>query len=128
MNKKEASKAWHVNVNDVVRICEHMQVDADHIPEDLEPVYVPRREVRTDPHRYYIYVLEVVGNPRLKLEGVDEDIIQSCVTQLSRIGLIVPKKGCAPDSTDHRDYILSADREKFYAFSNSRVKEKIGAL
>ena len=128
MNKKEAAKAWHVNEKDVERICGYMQVDINNIPENLQPVYVPRREVKMDPHRFYIYVLEAIDNPCLRLEGADSDIIRSCVTQLRGIGLIVPKKGTDPDSSDYRDYILSADRELFYQWTNSKARENLNAL
>ncbi len=128
MDKKEAARAWHVSEKDVKRICEHMQVDVKNIPEDLQPVYVPGKKVKMDPHRFYIYVLEVINNPILRLEGVDEDILQSCVTQLRLAGLIVPRKGADPESTDYRDYVLSADRERFYAWSNSKARENFGML
>ena len=120
MNKKDAAKAWHVKEKDVKRICDHMQIDINNIPEDLQPVYVPAKELRKDPHRFYIYILEVINNPLLVLEDVDETIIQSCVTQLHKEGLIVPKKNADPESTNYRDYVLSADREKFYTWMNSK--------
>lgn len=128
MNKKEAAEAWHVSVKDVKRICSHMQIDPSDIPADTQPVYVPDKRVASDPHRFYIYALTVINNPILHLEGVDELILESCVTQLSRAGLIVPKKGANPDSTDYRDYVISADRQAFYDWSDKRTKVEFGML
>ena len=126
MNKREAAAAWRVSVKDVKRICRHMQINVNAIPEDTQPVYVPDKRVARDPHRFYIYALTVINNPILRLEGVDELILASCVTQLSRAGLIVPKKGADPESSDCRDYVISADRAAFYDWSGKRVRKGLG--
>ena len=55
MNKKEAAAAWHVSVKEVKRICRHMQLDPNAIPEDAQPVYVPDNRTASDPHRFYAY-------------------------------------------------------------------------
>ena len=128
MNKKEAAKAWHVNKKEVERVCKHMQVDEKNIPENLQPVYVPSNQTRADPHRFYIYVLEVIANPVFHLEGYDETIIQSCVTQLHHAGLIVLKAGADPDSANYRDYLISADRERFYQWNRSKLNGTFDAI
>ena len=128
MNKREAAAAWRVSIKDVKRICKHMQIDVNAIPEDTQPVYVPDKRVASDPHRFYTYALTVINNPILHLEGVDELILASCVTQLSKMGLIVPKKGADPESSDYRDYVMSADRSAFYDWSGKRAQEEIGML
>ena len=128
MNRKEAAEAWNVSEKAVKRICSYMQIDVKQIPEDTQPVYVPDKKVATDPHRFYTYVLEVINNPILHLEGVDDLILESCVTQLRKIGLIVAKNGCDPESTDYRDYVLSADRKAFYDWTRRRAKEEFGIL
>lgn len=128
MNMREAAAAWHVSVKEVKRICRHMRIDLNAIPEDTQPVFVPDKRVATDPHRFYIYVLTVINNPVLHLEGVDELILESCVTQLARSGLIVPKKGADSGSTDYRDYVISADRQGFYDWSGRRAKSELGMM
>ncbi len=128
MNRKEAAEAWHVSEKEVKRICEHMQLDVNAIPEDTRPVYVPDKRIASDPHRFYIYALAVINNPVLHLEGVDPLILESCVTQLSRTGLIVPKEGADPGSADYRDYVISADRSAFYDWSGRRAREELGLL
>ena len=70
----------------------------------------------------------MINNPILHLEGVDELILASCVTQLSKTGLIVPKKGADPESSDYRDYVISADRSAFYDWSGKRAQEELGML
>ena len=128
MNKKEAAAAWHVSVKEVKRICRHMQLDPNAIPGDARPVYVPDKRTASDPHRFYAYALTVINNPVLRLEGVDPLILESCVTQLSKAGLIVPKQGADPESTDYRDYVISADRQRFYDWSGKRAREELGML
>ena len=128
MNKKEAAVAWHISVKEVKRICKHMQLDPNDIPEDTSPVYVPDKRIAHDPHRFYTYALTVIGNPALHLEGMDELILQSSVTQLSKTGLIVPKAGADPGSADYRDYVISADRQGFYDWIGTRAKEQLGML
>ena len=128
MNKKEAAQLWNVPEKSVKKICRHMNIDVKNIPEDLVPVYVPEMHIRKDPHRYYIYVLEVINYPHLVLEGVDTDIIESCVTQLCQTGLIVPKKGKSPASADYHDYVITADRERFYEWYSSKAKQSLNIL
>ena len=128
MNKKEASQIWGVSEKDVKTICRHMEVDVKNIPEDLVPVYVPDKHVRKDPHRFYIYVLEVIDNPHLILDGVDENIIESCVTQLCKAGLITLKKGKDPASADYHDYVITVDRQRFYDWYDNKGKESLEAM
>ena len=128
MNKKEAAAAWRVSVKEVKRICKHMQLDVNAIPEDTQPVYVPDKRIASDPHRFYTYALTVIDNPVLHLEGVDQLVLESCVTQLCKAGLIVPKQGTDPASADYRDYVISGDRQRFYDWSGKRAKEELGML
>ena len=128
MNKKEAAAAWRVSVKEVKRICKHMQLDVNAIPEDTQPVYVPDKRAASDPHRFYTYALTVIDNPVLQLEGVDRLVLESCVTQLCKAGLIVPKQGADPASADYRDYVISGDRQRFYDWSGKRAKEELGML
>ncbi|MBO5551106.1 MAG: hypothetical protein J5966_04025 [Lachnospiraceae bacterium] len=100
MNTAEASKAWEVTVIEVGQICEQMGIDADNIPDDTVPVYVPDRYYEDDPHRYYIYLLDVISNTHMELKGFDQNILETCVEQLKEKKLIVLKRGANADSLD----------------------------
>lgn len=128
MNKKEAAAAWHVSEREVKRICKHMKIDCANIPEDTKPVFVPDKWEALDPYRFYTYTLAVIENPALHLEGMDSLVLESCVTQLCKAGLIVLKKGADPSSADYRDYVISADRQKYYDWVGISSRQKIGMV
>ena len=123
MNAKQAARAWEVSETEVERICEEMELDSDEIPEDTVPVYVPDRIYESNPHRYYIYLLEVIANTHLEIRGVDKSILETCVGQLKEKKLIVLKTGADPDSLDYRDYVLSAERSLFYEWYTYLTKD-----
>ena len=125
MNAKQAARAWEVSETEVERICEEMELDSDEIPEDTVPVYVPDRIYESNPHRYYIYLLEVIANTHLEIRGVDKSILETCVGQLKEKKLIVLKTGADPDSLDYRDYVISAETNLYNDWCNSLVKESM---
>ena len=59
------------------------------------------------------------------LEGIDADIVATCVEQLTAAGLIVLKHGRPKDSIDYHDYMVSANRTEFYNWQSSKTKNKI---
>lgn len=110
MNRKQASIRWEVSEYEVSKICKHMNIDSKNIPEDTIPVYIPDKRYTKDPHRFYVFVLDVIINSHLEIEGIDPDILATCVEQLRETGLIVLKHGRAVGSVDYRDYMISANR------------------
>jgi len=101
MNKKQAAERWEVSVYYVGKICKYLGISSRDIPEDTIPVYIPDKRYKADPHRYYIFVLDVIINTHLDLVNVDQDIIETCVVQLKNAGLIVLKHGKAEESVDY---------------------------
>jgi len=125
MNKKQASRRWEVSENEVRKICKHMNLDSKNIPDDTIPIYIPDGRYTKDPHRFYIFILDVIINTHLELEGIDADIIATCVEQLRVAGLIVLKHGRPTDSIDYHDYMVSANRVEFYNWKSAKIKNKI---
>ena len=125
MNRAQASREWEISENDVTKICEGMGIDANNIPDGTVPVYQPDPDNETDPHRYYIYLLEVISNTHMELKGIDKRILETCVAQLKEKKLIVLKTGAEPDSLDYRDYVISPERALFYEWYNYLMKDKV---
>ena len=128
MNREQASRAWELTGKEVVTICREMGIDADNIPDGTVPVYVPNQLYESDPHRHYIYLLEVIANTHMEIRGVDQAILETCVAQLKEKKLIVLKQGADPDSLNYRDYLLSADRALFNEWYNSLVKDSMSVI
>ena len=127
MNIQQAAARWEVPEKTARKICDHMQVDPDDIPEDLRPVYVDDR-YKDDPHRIYLVLLDVIINTHLELEGMDPVLVGTCLKQLREEGLIVVKNGRDPESNDYHDYILTPDKEKYYSWHESRTKDSLNIL
>ena len=125
MNKKQASSRWEVSEYEVSKICKLMHLDPKNIPEDTIPIYIPDGRYKKDPHRFYIFILDVIINTHLELEGIDTDIVAICVEQLKAAGLIVLKHGRPKDSIDYHDYMVSANRTEFYNWQSAKIKNKI---
>ena len=125
MKVKEASDHWDVSNYQARRICKYMGLDTRNIPENIEPVYIKDKRYKRNPFRFYIYVLDVVINTHLRLEDVDNEIIETCVEQLSELGIIILKRGRSEKSVDYRDYIISPNRELFYNWKDYNVKRKL---
>lgn len=102
-----------------------MHLNPKDIPENTIPVYIPDGRYKKDPHRFYVFVLDVIINSHLELEGIDPDITATCVEQLKEAGLIVLKYGRAVGSVDYRDYMISANRAEFYNWKDAKMKSKI---
>jgi len=128
MNRTEASRAWEISEAEVVKICENMDIDADNIPDGTLPVYSPDPGYVSDPHRYYIYLMEVISNTHMELKGIDRNILETCVAQLKEKKLIVLKKGADPDSLDYHDYVVSAERALYNEWYESLVKDSLGII
>lgn len=125
MNVKRAASLWEVSESMVRKICKQMQLDPKNIPEDTIPVYIPDKRYTKDPHRFYVFVLDVIINSHLELEGIDPDIIATCVEQLRDAGLIVLKHGRTAGSVDYHDFMVSANRTEFYNWKDAKIKSKI---
>ena len=128
MKVRQAAEKWEVTRYQAEKICKHMGLDPRNIPESAVPVYVPDGRYKTDPHRHYVFVLDVIINTHMALEGIDGNIIETCVVKLREAGLIVLKHGKETGSADYRDYMISPDRELFYNWKNCKMKEKINVL
>lgn len=128
MNRAQASRAWEISEIEVLRICEGMGINADNIPDDTVPVYVPDRLYEADPHRYYIYLLEVISNTHMVIKGIDKDILETCVAQLKEKKLIVLKNSANPDSLDYRDYLMSAEKALYNDWYGSLVKDSMSVI
>lgn len=105
-----------------------MGIDKDNIPEDTVPVYVPDPVVLNDSHRVYISLLDVIGNPKLELEGIDKDLIVTALGELKQKGLITIIQGRDPNSTDYHDYMMSANRAEFINWYFCRANEDMGII
>ena len=128
MNTKQAAARWEVSEYMVRKICKHLGVSCRNIPEDTTPVYIIDKRYQKDPHRFYIFVLDVIINTHLVLEGIDPDIIATCVEQLRDVGLIVTKHGRPARSLNYRDYMVSANRTEFYDWKTANMKNKISII
>lgn len=128
MRLKQAANKWEVPLSVARNICKDMSVDPQNIPESLKPVYHRDKRYTKNPHRYYVFLLDVISNTHLELEGIDNDILETCVEQLRNEGLIVLKRGKPIDSFDYHDFIISPQREIFYNWQNYGIKKKIELL
>ena len=125
MNITQASRKWEISEGEVESICREMGIDAADIPEDTVPVYVPDRFYESNPHRYYIYLLDVISNTHMDIKGIDKSTLETCVAQLKEKKLIVLKTGADPSSLDYHDYLISADRAIYNEWYNSLIKESM---
>lgn len=125
MNITQASRAWEIPESDVESICMEMGIDADDIPDDTVPVYLPDRFYESNPHRYYIYLLDVISNTHMEIKGIDKITLETCVAQLKEKKLIVLKAGADPDSLDYHDYLISAERALYNEWYNSLIKDSM---
>ena len=128
MNKTQASRAWEISETEVQRVREAMGIDANNIPDDTVPTYVPNEFYEGDPHRYYLYLLDVISNTHMEIRGIDRDILETCVAQLKEKKLIILKRGANPDSLDYHDYLLSAERALFNEWYSSLVKDSVSFI
>ena len=128
MNRAQAARAWEMTEGEAARICGEMGLDPDNIPEDTVPVYVPDEFCRTDPHRYYVCLLEVIANTHMEIRGVDRKILETCVAQLKEKKLIVLRIGADPDSLDYHDYLLSPERGLYDEWYASLMKGSMSFL
>ena len=128
MNKKQAMKKWEVTSYQVDKICKYLGISSKHIPEEITPVYIPDKRYKADPHRFYIFVLDVIINTHLELVNITQSIVETCVVQLKNAGLIVLKHGKTEESVDYHDYIISPNREIFYNWKYSKMKAKIALI
>ena len=71
------------------------------------------------------HIGNMIINSHLVLEGIDPDIIATCVEQLRDTGLVVLKHGRAVGSVDYHDYMVSANRAEFYNWKDAKMKSKI---
>ena len=124
----QASRAWEISEDEVIKVCKEMGIDSDNIPDGTVPVYVPDELYKGDPHRFYIYLLEVISNTHMEIKGIDKSILETCVAQLKEKKLIVLKCGAKPDSLDYRDYLLSPERTLYNEWCDSLVKESVSLL
>lgn len=128
MNREQASRAWEIPEKEVKKICKEMGIDDDNIPDGTVPVYVPDRFYDTDPHRYYIYLMEVIANTHMEIKGIDQNILETCIAQLKGKKLITLKRGAAPDSLDYHDYLLSAETGLYNEWYGHIMKASISLL
>lgn len=125
MNVAQASRAWEITENEVRMICKEMGIETDNIPDDTVPVYVPDRYYEDNPHRFYIYLMDVISNTHMEIRGIDKAILETCVAQLKEKKLIVLKAGADRDSLDYRDYLVSAERDIYNEWYNSMIKNSM---
>ena len=128
MNTAQASRAWEISEKEVRLICKEMGLDADNIPEETVPVYVPDRLYESNPHRYYLYLLDVISNTHMEIKGIDKTILETCVAQLKEKKLIVLKTGADLDSLDYHDYLMSAERDLYNDWYNSLIKDSVSLI
>ena len=127
MNLQQAAARWEVTEKTAKKLCENMQVDPENIPDDLRPVYKSDK-YGEDPHRVYLELLDVIMNTHLDLGETDPAVVKTCLAQLRKENLIVAKNGRDPESDDYHDYILIPDKEKYYAWYESRTKDTMKLL
>ncbi len=125
MNVAQASRAWEITEKEVRMICKEMGIETDNIPDDTVPVYVPDRYYEDNPHRYYIYLMDVISNTHMEIRGIDKAILETCVAQLKEKKLIILKAGADRDSLDYRDYLVSAERDVYNEWYNSLIKNSM---
>lgn len=125
MNVAQASRAWEITEKEVRMICKEMGIETDNIPDDTVPVYVPDRYYEDNPHRYYIYLMDVISNTHMEIRGIDKAILETCVAQLKEKKLIILKAGADRDSLDYRDYLVSAERDIYNEWYNSMIKNSM---
>ena len=128
MNIKKAASCWEVTEKKARKICKSMGIDPKDIPENLRPIYIPDKRYTKNPHRFYVFVLDVIANTHMDLEGFDSIIIETCVEQLRKAGLIVLKHGVNEGSLDYHDYLISINQELFYNWKNAKMNNKIVML
>lgn len=128
MNASQAACAWEISEKQVKMICKKMGISADHIPDDTMPLYVPGQLYETDPHRYYVYLLEVIANTHMEIKGIDKNILETCVAQLKEKKLIVLKRGSDPDSLDYHDYLLSAETALYNDWYGDLMKPSMSLI
>ena len=128
MNRAQASRAWEISELEVQSICDNMGIDAENIPDGTIPIYQPNRLYDVDPHRYYIYLLDVIANTHMEIRGIDRSILETCVAQLKEKKLIVLKRGADADSLDYHDYVLSAERALYYEWYSLLVKDHMSLI
>ena len=128
MNRTQASRVWEMSEDEVKTICQEMGIDADNIPDDTVPVYVPDRFFESDPHRYYIYLMEVISNTHMEIRGIDKSVLETCVAQLKEKKLIVLKNGADPASLDYHDYVISADRAVYNEWYSAMIKHSVTVM
>ena len=92
------------------------------------PVYTPDPLYESDPHRHYLYLLDVISNKQNELKGIDKRILETCVAQLKEKKLIVLKRGADADSLDYHDYVLSAERALYYEWYSLLVKDHMSLI
>ena len=125
MNRAQASRAWEIPESEVKKICREMGIDVNNIPDGTVPVYMPSRLYDDNLYRYYIYLLEVISNTHMEIQGIDRDILETCVAQLKEKKLIVLKKGADPASLDYHDYVMSAETALFGEWYGAIVKSSM---
>ena len=128
MNKAQASRVWETTEEKVQKICDKMKIDPENIPDDTIPVYVPDRFYESHPHRYYVYLLEAIANTHMEIQGIDRDVLETCVAQLKEKKLIVLRKSADPDSLDYHDYLISAERAVYDEWYASFMKESTSLI
>ncbi len=128
MNTTQAARAWELSEKEVRTICKEMGLDADNIPDDTVPVYVPDPLYESNPHRYYLYLLDVIANTHMEIQGIDKNNLETCVAQLKEKKLIVLKTGADPDSLDYHDYLMSAERAIYNDWYNSIIKDSMNLI
>ena len=128
MNVTQASRAWEVSETEVRKICREMGLDAEDIPEDTVPVYLPDPLYESNPHRHYLYLLDVIANTHLEIRGIDATILESCVAQLKAKKLIALKTGASPDSLDYHDYVISAETALYNEWYSSLIKDSMSFI
>lgn len=128
MNTKQAARAWELSEDEVRTICKEMGIDANDIPDDTVPVYVPDRFYESDPHRFYIYLLDVISNTHMEIKGIDNSILETCVAQLKEKKLIALKAKADADSLDYHDYVISADRAVYNEWYSAMIKQSVTVL
>ena len=128
MNRAQASRKWEISENEVRRICEEMGIDPDNIPDDTVPVYVPNQLYKTEPHRYYVYLLDVISNTHIEIKGIDKNILETCVAHLKEKKLIILKTGADPASLDYRDYLLSPEIDLYNEWYGSLMKDSMSLI
>ncbi|MBO5497111.1 MAG: hypothetical protein J5967_06860 [Oscillospiraceae bacterium] len=127
MDVQQAAVKWEVTEKTAKRLCRRMQVDPENIPEDLRPVYTGD-QYGDDPHRIYLELLDVIMNTHLDLAETDPVVMKTCLEQLRKENLIVAKNGRDPESEDYHDYILTPDKDKYYAWHESKTKGSLSLL